>query len=92
MRQEYAETLALKALTWLAGNDEVLPVFMGATGVSEADLKSRAAEPDLLVSVLDFLMMDDAWVQQFCDAEGFDYTEPMIARTYLPGGGHVHWT
>lgn len=34
-----AETLGLKALAWLAGNDELLPVFLGATGASEADLR-----------------------------------------------------
>lgn len=88
-----AETLALKALAWLAGQDDLLPVFMGATGASAADLKTRAAEPEFLASVLDFLVMDDAWVIGFCDAAGIgDYTVPMQARAALPGGAQVHWT
>lgn len=87
-----AETLALKVLAWLAGNDELLPVFLGATGASEADLRARAGEPAFLGSVLDFLTMDDAWVMQFCDSEGLSYELPMQARMSLPGGEQVNWT
>ena len=87
-----AETLALKALAWLAGNDELLPVFLGATGASEADLRARAAEPEFLGSVLDFLTMDDNWVMQFCDSEGLAYEAPLQARMSLPGGDQVNWT
>ncbi|MFW8634429.1 DUF3572 domain-containing protein [Cribrihabitans pelagius] len=87
-----AETLALTALAWLAANDELLPVFLGATGASEADLRARAAEPEFLGSVLDFLTMDDAWVMAFCDAQGLAYEMPMQARMALPGGAQVNWT
>lgn len=87
-----AETVALQALGWLVANDDLLPVFLGSTGTSEADLRARAAEPEFLGSVLDFLMMDDAWVVAFCDAHGHAYEVPMSARVELPGGDRVHWT
>ena len=87
-----AETLALNALAWLAGNDELMPVFLGATGASEADLRARAAEPEFLGSVLDFLTMDDNWVMQFCDSQGLAYEMPLQARMSLPGGAQVNWT
>lgn len=87
-----AETLALDALAWLAGNEDLLPVFMGATGAGAEDLRSRAGEPEFLGSVLDFLMMDDAWVIAFCEARGLPFDTPMRARAALPGGGEVHWT
>ncbi|SCZ68998.1 Protein of unknown function [Epibacterium ulvae] len=87
-----AETLALQILAWLVGNDELLPVFLGASGASEADLRARAAEPEFLGSVLDFLMMDDAWVIQCCDHIGISYELPMQARHMLPGGAQVNWT
>lgn len=92
MERENAETVALRALGWLAGNDELLPVFLGATGASEADLRARAAEPEFLASVLDFLAMDDAWIAGFCEAEGLDYALPMRARAALPGGEVPDWT
>lgn len=89
---EAAETLALQALSWLVGNDDLLPVFLGATGTSEDDLKARAADPEFLGSVLDFLMMDDAWIIAFCDSGDIGYEQPMLARAALPGGEQVHWT
>lgn len=90
--QEFAETLALKALGWLVGNEDLLPLFLGATGSTAAELRSRAAEPEFLASVLDFLLMNDAWVVAFCDAADCSYDDPMQARHALPGGGEAHWT
>lgn len=92
MTGEQAETLALRALAWLAGNDELLPLFLGATGAAAGDLRDRAADPDFLIAVLDFLMLDDAWLVAFCDAAGLDYAAPASARQALPGGAQPHWT
>jgi len=92
LSQDAAETLALKALAWLVTNDDLLPVFLGATGASEDDLRAQAGDPAFLGSVLDFLMMDDAWVIAFCDIHDIPYEHPMFARAALPGGEQVHWT
>ncbi|WP_321831752.1 DUF3572 domain-containing protein [Thalassovita sp.] len=87
-----AETLALQALGWLAGNEELLPVFMGATGVSQDDLRSQAGAPEFLASVLDFLLMDDAWVMACSEALNRPYDALIQARAALPGGAQIHWT
>ncbi len=92
MRQEFAETIALQALAWLVGNDELCPIFLGSTGVSESELRARAGEADFLSSVLEFLMMDDAWVMSFCDSAGLPYETLMKARMALPGGAQMNWT
>ena len=92
LSQESAQTVALQCLAWLAGNDDLLPVFMGATGVSESDLRDGAQDPDFLGSVLDFVLMDDAWVTAFCEAQGLSPEVPMQARMALPGGQEVNWT
>lgn len=89
---ESAETLGLQALAWLAANDDLMPVFLGATGASEADVKSQAADPAFLGAVLDFIMMDDAWVVAFCDTVTLSYERVMMARAVLPGGEQVNWT
>lgn len=91
-RQETAETIGLQALGWLAGNEELLPVFLGASGASAADLARGAGEPAFLGAVLDFLLLDDAWIVAFCDAHGLAYDAPMQARAHLPGGEATHWT
>lgn len=92
MQREHAEEVALMALAFVAGSDDLGPVFLGATGASAEDLRQRTAEPDLLAAVLDFLAMNDAWVIEFCDAAGLDYALPMAARTALSGGAETHWT
>ena len=92
MKPETAETLGLQALAWLAGNDEIFPVFLGSSGASAADLKAQAADPAFLAAVLDFICLNDAWVVAFCDSAGLGYDQPMRARQALPGGGEMHWT
>ena len=92
LTRESAETTALQVLAWLAANEDLLPTFLGATGASEADVRAGATDPVFLGSVLDFLMMDDAWVMQFCDSAHVPYQTPMQARQMLPGGEQVNWT
>lgn len=92
MNVDSSETIALQALGWLAANDELLPVFMGATGASADDLRQNATDPEFLGSVLDFLLMDDAWVMACCEALNLPYEGLMQARAGLPGGQQMHWT
>ncbi|WP_120635880.1 DUF3572 domain-containing protein [Ruegeria sp. EL01] len=87
-----AETLALTALAWLVGNDELLPVFLGSTGAAAEDLRERAGDPDFAVSVLDFLMLDDSWILAFCDTNSIPYDRPAQARAVLSGSADTHWT
>ncbi|MGB3243940.1 MAG: DUF3572 domain-containing protein [Sulfitobacter sp.] len=90
--RESAEVIGLQALGWLAGNDDLLPSFLSSTGASEEDLRARASDPEFLGAVLDFLMMDDAWVIGFCDTAGVPCERIMPARAALPGGEQVNWT
>ncbi|MFN3824171.1 MAG: DUF3572 domain-containing protein [Pseudorhodobacter sp.] len=91
-RQETAETLALEALAWIAAQDDLLGTFLGATGAAMSDLARDARDPLFLGAVLDFLLMDDAWIIGFCDATGHARTAPAEARAHLPGGAQMHWT
>ena len=92
MKLETAETVALRALAWVAADPERAGHFLNATGASAGSLAERAQDTDFLISVLDFLMLDDAWVIAFCEAEGLEFETPAAARAALPGGGAVHWT
>ena len=87
-----AETIALQALAHIAGSEDLRGVFLGSSGLAPEDLRARATDPELLGAVLDFLLMDDAWVIDFCDANGLRYEEPAAARMALPGGAQTHWT
>ena len=79
-------------MAWLAGNDDLCPTFLGASGGSVDDLRDRAADPAFLGAVLEFITMDDAWVMAFCDTIGLAYELPLQARYALPGAQNVHWT
>jgi len=92
MAPEQAETIALQALGWLVGNDDLCPTFLGATGSSVDDLRERAIDPAFQASVLEFITMDDAWVMAFCDTINLGYDQPLMARYALPGAEAVHWT
>ena len=90
-RSDADEIIGLQAVAWLASHDELLPVFLGATGASEANFREELRDPGFQSAVLDFILMDDAWIVAFCDAAGLDYQAPAKARMAL-GGGVPHWT
>lgn len=92
MKQETAETEALRILAWLASEDELIGTFMGATGTAADDMRTRAGDPDFLASVLDFVLMDDAWVVDCATALGVSPEMIGQIRFALPGGALPNWT
>ena len=90
--QNSAEVIGLHAIAWLAANDELLPVFLGASGASEQDFIDRVQDNEFLGSVLDFILMDDAWIRAFCDDNDLAYDRPFRARQMMPGVEQVNWT
>ena len=92
MTPEAAQVVAIQALGWLVGNNELLPVFMESTGINAEDLKASLEDTSLLVSLMDFILMEDQWVLDFCDVSGFDPHKLQSVRHALPGGEMVHWT
>jgi hypothetical protein len=87
-----AEVIGLKALEWLVADDELFVMFLGSTGADIADVKTGAKEPAYLGSILDFILMNDEWIQRFCDQETLEYMVPYEARQALPGGDIPNWT
>ena len=87
-----AEIVALKGLEWLVGHDELFVIFLGSSGADIKDVKSGANDPAFLGSILDFILMDDSWIKEFCEAEVLEYDVPYQARQSLPGGDIPSWT
>lgn len=90
--RDSAETIALQALAWLAVQEDLLSVFMGATGAGAQDLREGAQDPAFQGAVLDFLLMDDDWVRAFSADCALAPERVAAARAALPGGEQVHWT
>jgi hypothetical protein len=92
MKADQAEFVAIQALGHIAGEEDLLFAFVDHTGLSPDELRARAGEPEILGGVLDFILMDEKRLLEFCGAANLRPEIPGIARRLLPGGEEVHWT
>ncbi|MEM8957919.1 MAG: DUF3572 domain-containing protein [Pseudomonadota bacterium] len=92
MDRDHAELLALQVLGWVLENEEIALVFLGSTGSDADQLRARAQDPELLAAVLDFTLMDDAWVVAAARHARIGPEELLSARAVLPGGDAPHWS
>jgi hypothetical protein len=81
---EDAQAVALKALAFIAGDEELLSRFVALTGCGADDIRQRIGDPAFLGGVLDFLLADEPTVLAFVDATEFAPETPMAARQLLP--------
>ncbi len=81
-----AETLAIKALGYLVDSGPALDRFMAESGADAPYLRERAADPEFLAAVLDFLLTDDSLLGGFCEAEQITPKTLHLVRHALPGG------
>jgi Protein of unknown function (DUF3572) len=81
--REVAEIVAIQALGFLAGEPERLGRFLAETGIGPETLRSSAADPNFLVSVLDFILRDDETVKAFAASSKLHPTNIMAARQVL---------
>ena len=92
MNKEIAETRALEVLTWVLSEDDLIQVFMSATGASQDDLRSNTANHEFLISILDFVLMDDSWVISCSKFMNIDPSQIQLIKMSLDGGQEVNWT
>jgi hypothetical protein len=81
--REVAEIVAVQALSFLAGNPELLGKFLAESGIGPETLRSAASDPGFLIHVLDFVLGDDATVKAFAKSAQLDPTNVMAAREVL---------
>jgi Protein of unknown function (DUF3572) len=86
--REVAEIVAIQALSFIAGDAERLGLFLAESGLGPETLRTAAADPQFLASVLDFVMRDDATVQAFASVSQLHPTNIAAARQAL---GDPHW-
>ena len=86
--REVAEIVAIQALNFIAGDPERLGLFLAESGIGPDTLRKSAADPRFLVSVLDFVLRDDATVKAFATASELHPTNIAAARQVL---GDPHW-
>jgi len=84
-QMQSAETVAIQALGWIAGDEERLGRFMGLAGLSVDELRARAGEPEFLGGVLDFVLENEALLVEFAESAGLKPEAVLRLRRQLPG-------
>jgi hypothetical protein len=85
MTPELAEITALKALGFLAADEERLARFLAASGTDAETLREQAGSHDLAVAILDFMLSDEMLLLEFCDHESID-PRNMLRMRHILGG------
>ena len=80
---EVAEIVAIQALSFVAGDPQRLGQFLAESGIGPETLRSSAADPRFLASVLDFVMRDDETVKAFSAASELHPTTIAAAHQAL---------
>ena len=81
--REVAEIVAVQALSFIAGAPERLGQFLAESGIGPETLRTAAADPRFLASVLDFIMRDDATVKAFASVSQLHPTNIAAAHQAL---------
>jgi hypothetical protein len=84
MTRQDAATLGLRALAWLA-RDEQVDRFMAVSGLNPSDLRERADEPELLAAVLEFVLANEDLAVGFCEGESVPARDIHTAHGLLGG-------
>jgi hypothetical protein len=78
-----AETIALNGLAFLASQPEEIERFLRNTGLDPASLRLRAADPDVMRAVLEYILAGDGTTTGFCAEQGLDPRELHAAHREL---------
>ncbi len=63
-----AALLALRALAYVAGDDDLGPRLLEITGLDPAELRARASDPVVLAEVIQFLCQHEPSLIEVADA------------------------
>jgi hypothetical protein len=81
--REVAEIVAVQALSFIASDPERLGLFLAESGIGPETLRTAAADPRFLASVLDFIMRDDVTVKAFAEVSQLHPTNIAAAHQAL---------
>ena len=81
--REVAEIVAVQALSFIADDPERLGLFLAESGIGPDTLRTAAADPHFLASVLDFVLRDDATVKAFASVSQLHPTNIAAAQQAL---------
>ncbi len=75
--------LGVRALTFMAQDEDRLGGFIASTGIAIQSLRDAAREPDFLAGVLEHMLADETLLIAFAESAGIDPAEVARARRTL---------
>jgi hypothetical protein len=82
--RDEAEAVALKAIAFIAADEELRQRFVALTGCGADEIRARIGDPAFLGGVLDFILGDEPTLLAFAEAADLAPETPMAARSKLP--------
>lgn len=83
--QDTSAAIALKALAFMARDDEVFGSFLQISGASPDSLKDGLGDRFFLAGVLEYLLSQEILLLEFCAHEKMDPASPKRAQAILAG-------
>ena len=83
--RDWAEMLAIQALSFIAEDPERLGRFLAITGLEAQSLRDAAREPNFLLGVLDHLAGDERLLTEFASQRELTPETVIRARDVLAG-------
>ena len=81
--QSDAEMVAINALSFIAGEQDLLNRFLSLTGLNVAEIRKSAAEPGFLAGVLDFLIDHESFLIVYATSINWPPERVKLARIAL---------
>lgn len=85
-----AESIAIDALAYVAGDERLLPRFLAMSGIDAGAVRHAAREPGFLAGVLRFVTAHEPTLIAFSQACGHDPAAVATALRALPFGEDAH--
>ena len=85
MNHESAEILALKALSYVVGDEAALRTLLTQTGLTGEEMRSAAGTREFQAGVLDFLTRHEDHLIAFCESEELKPDSLVRAHGLLTG-------
>lgn len=86
MHREEAEAIAVSALSFIAGDPDLLRRFLALTGIEAGHIRRAAAAPGFLAGVVSFILAHEPTVLAFSQASGIPPAALASALAALPHG------
>ena len=83
LNDETAQSIAIAALQYLPGDDDLLMRFSALSGILPADMRAAAAQPGFLVGVLDFFLSHEPDLLAWPTAHNINPEQAIAARHTL---------